>query len=364
MQSFPNLDQLIPSDWTQLAYQTLQDGKAAFGLLDKTLKNRLTDLFLPDRQKKTTPLSAELTAKLQTLRKELFAVEWQDAQAGVYPVSLLFDHEWDDFLRYYPALWLDLPNVWQRIKQKKYQNFSPDIDLEGYPAYYLQNFHYQTDGYLGEMSANLYDLQVEILFNGAADGMRRRILKLVKENLPNVAEFSDQSAKILDVACGTGRSLKMLRATFPKASLFGVDLSPTYLRKANLMLSQELGELPQLIRANAETLPYLDNYFSAVTSIFLFHELPPEARQNVIQEAFRVLQPGGVLVICDSIQAIDSPDFQPVMENFPLLFHEPYYRHYITDDLVIRLEECGFRTVQTENHLVSKYWVAIKSFEA
>jgi hypothetical protein len=151
MQSFPNLDQLIPSDWTQLAYQTLQDGKAAFGLLDKTLKNRLTDLFLPDRQKKTTPLSAELTAKLQTLRKELFAVEWEDAQAGVYPVSLLFDNEWENFLRYYPALWLDLPNVWQTVKQKKYQNFSPDIDLEGYPAYYLQNFHYQTDGYLGEM---------------------------------------------------------------------------------------------------------------------------------------------------------------------------------------------------------------------
>ena len=42
--------------------------------------------------------------------------------------------------------------------------------------YYLQNFHYQTDGYLSDLSANLYDLQVEILFNGAADAMRRRII--------------------------------------------------------------------------------------------------------------------------------------------------------------------------------------------
>jgi hypothetical protein len=51
------------------------------------------------------------------------------------------------------------------------------------------------------------------------------------------------------------------------------------------------------------------------------------------------------------------------MENFPLLFHEPYYRHYITDDLVVRLEEVGFKKVQTENHLVSKYWIAIKPLE-
>lgn len=362
VQSSLNLDQLIPSDWVKSAYQILQDGKAAFGLLDKTVKGRLTNIFLPERQDKTIPLSSELTAKLQVLRAELLAIDWQDAQTGVYPVSLLFDHEWLEFLRYYPVSWFDLGNIWERVGQKKYQEFSEEIDIEGYPAYYLQNFHYQTNGYLSEMSANLYDLQVEILFNGAADAMRRRILKLVKENLPPVAESSTKSLKILDVACGTGRSLKMLRATFPKASLFGVDLSPTYLRKANQLLIESAGELPQLIRANGENLPYLDDYFSAVTNVFLFHELPPNARQNMIQEAFRVLQPGGIFVICDSIQAIDSPEFQPMMENFPTLFHEPYYRHYITDDLVDRLEKAGFQKVRIENHLVSKYWIAFKPF--
>ena len=42
-----------------------------------------------------------------------------------------------------------------------------------YPTYYLQNFHFQTGGWLTEESAKLYDTQVEILFGGAADAMRR-----------------------------------------------------------------------------------------------------------------------------------------------------------------------------------------------
>ena len=72
------------------------------------------------------------------------------------------------------------------------------------------------------------------------------------------------------------------------------------------------------------------------------------------------MQPGGVLVICDSIQATDSPDFAEMMNNFPAIFHEPYYRHYTTDNLEDRLTEAGFINLQVENHFVSKYWTAYK----
>ena len=44
------------------------------------------------------------------------------------------------------------------------------------PDYYLQNFHYQSDGYLSEASAELYDYQVEVVFNGGAEAMRRQAL--------------------------------------------------------------------------------------------------------------------------------------------------------------------------------------------
>jgi len=50
-----------------------------------------------------------------------------------------------------------------------------EIETAGYPSYYA-NFHHQTNGYFSDLSANLYDLQVEILFGGSADAMRRRII--------------------------------------------------------------------------------------------------------------------------------------------------------------------------------------------
>ena len=83
-------------------------------------------------------------------------------------------------------------------------------------------------------------------------------------------------------------------------------------------------------------------------------------RQKVLEETFRVIQPGGVFVICDSIQASDEPDFVPMLENFPVMFHEPYYKNYITDNLEERLEKAGFINIATEVHFASKYWVGYK----
>ena len=360
MQSTPNLEQFIPDEVTKIAYQGFQESKKIFGFLHKQVSNRLTNTVVPAQAEKTKPLSPEVFNQLQVRLKSLEEKDFQDARDGVYPSSLLFDNPWSDFFRYYPELCLDMVKMWERLQKQEYQKFDNSVECEGFPDYYLQNFHYQTDGYLSDMSANLYDLQVEILFNGSADAMRRRILAPLKQGLQVFSNVLPQQIKVLDVACGTGRTLRMVRGTLPKASLFGTDLSPAYLRKANQLLSEIPGELPQLLQSNAEELPYQDNYFHGLTCVFLFHELPAAVRQTVINELFRVLQPGGVLTICDSIQALDSPDFQQMMDNFPALFHEPYYRHYTTDNLEDRLTEAGFINLKVDNHFVSKYWTAYK----
>lgn len=345
---------------TKLTYQTFQQGKNTFSLAHKTLGTQLRDLVYPKLQQQIKPIPNEVLLRLREKMSQLLEIDWQDAEKGVYPESLLFDNPWEDFFRYYPLVWLDLPQIWERIKQQKYQDFTPEIETEGYPSYYVQNFHHQSNGYLSDLSANLYDLQVELLFGGTADPMRRRILAPLKQGLKAFDSLTARDIRILDVACGTGRTIRSIRSTLPQASLFGTDLSPAYLRKANQLLSQIPGELPQLVQANAEELPYLDNYFHAVTSVFLFHELPASVRQTVIEECFRVTKPGGVFIICDSIQLSDSPDMTDLIDNFPETFHEPYYRHYTTDNLVERLEKAGFENIEIQIHFMSKYFIAYK----
>ena len=357
-------DTLTPDNLTKLAYQTFQQGKQVFGFAHKTLSTRWLNTISGQKREEPNPLDPEMLQTIQSRIDTLLEEDWKDAEAGVYPKSALFDNRWDDFFRYYPELWIDLPKIWDRATNKRHQEFSEGVNTEGYPDYYVQNFHHQTDGYFSDYSANMYDLQVEVLFNGTAAPMRRRILAPLKAHLsqmPIAAGATPQPLKILDIACGTGNSLRLINQAMPEAALYGVDLSPAYIRKAHENLSDSKGLIPaQLIQANGEELPFVDEFFEATTSTFLFHELPAQARQNVINEAFRVTKPGGVFVICDSIQKVDNPELAPLMENFPAMFHEPYYRHYVSDDLVARLESAGFKEVKTSNHFMSKYWVAVK----
>ncbi len=157
----------MPDTLTKLTYQTFQQGKNYFGLAHKILSAQVMNLVSPSGRN-TKPIPTEVLQKIQQRLDNLLEVDWQDAEKGIYPQSLLFDNPWEEFFLYYPAVWLDFPQIWERSKQKKYQDFSPEIDTSGYPSYYLQNFHHQTDGYLSDFSANVYDLQVELLFGGTS----------------------------------------------------------------------------------------------------------------------------------------------------------------------------------------------------
>ena len=366
MQIVPNFAELASNSWERNAYQAFQWSKNYFGLAHKMASSRLKTVVedistvlegkMPSPRRETSVSANALEVMRQRIDR-LLAADWEDAEAGYYPKALLFDNPWGDFFRFYPEVWRDQPGMWERIRRKQYQQFDPDIDTEDYPKYYLQNFHHQTNGYLSDRSADLYDLQVEILFGGSADVMRRRIIRPIVDTVGRPSKTS----RILDVACGTGRTLRMLRSAFPTVKLFGTDLSPAYLRKANQLLSELPGELPQLLQANAETLPYADDTFDIVTSVFLFHELPGEARQNVINEMARVAKPEGLLVICDSIQIEDSAVLQELMENFVTMFHEPYYRDYIRDNLSDRLEASGCELVDVHSHGFSRYTLARKT---
>ncbi|MFN9175000.1 MAG: class I SAM-dependent methyltransferase, partial [Synechocystis sp.] len=248
---FAVFTEFLPTDWQQTLYQTQQNGKAVFSLAHKNIQGQVRQFLNAAPDPQVNKLSPELLNSLTIARDQLLAKDWQDAEAGIYPKSLLFDDDWLSFVQYYPQVWFDLGAVWDKIRNQTHQQFDPEIDLSGYPDYYLQNFHHQTDGYLGELSANLYDLQVDLLFNGTSDAMRRRILKLIKQKLGADGDRQASRLTILDVACGTGRTLKFLAASFPQASLHGIDLSPTYLRKAQQNLTGISKIFPQLSQGNA-----------------------------------------------------------------------------------------------------------------
>tara|TARA_Y100000746_G_scaffold150953_1_gene129354 strand:- start:709 stop:1794 length:1086 start_codon:yes stop_codon:yes gene_type:complete len=351
---------MAPS-FTEIAYRTMQQGRSLAGLVHKELSTKVMEVVAPDVVPKTEPVPSEMMDALRQSLDELHQRDWQDSESGIYPQSLLFDIPWLEWAERYPRVWLDLPSNWARRRARDVKDIPDLANRDLYPDYYLQNFHHQTDGYLSDHSAELYDLQVDILFNGAADAMRRRILPSLQQGLKRFADRAPGSLRILDVATGTGRTLHQIRAALPHATLVGVDLSEAYLRQANRWLNQSNKPLVQLVQGNAERMPFDDAGFQAITCVFLFHELPADARQAVLQDCYRLLEPGGVLVLADSVQLKDSPQFDVAMDNFRRVFHEPYYRNFISDDIDQRLKDAGFSDVQAESHFMTRVWTATKN---
>ncbi len=286
---------------------------------------------------------------------ELFASELANVEAGRYPMPRDHDGSIAERIAISRAYFADLPSATERMNEGRAHEIRKP-DLEGrLPDYFLQNFHYQTGGYLTEESARLYDMQVEVLFSGTANAMRRHCLVPLAEYL----EGRDQRrVKLLDVACGTGRFLRSVMEAWPRLTAQGCDLSEAYVAEARRHLRRH--PRAALHVANAEKLPFDDESFDVVTSIFLFHELPPQVRRTVASEFARVLKSQGRLVFMDSLQIGDIPDYDGLLEAFPERFHEPYYESYAREDLVGLFADAGLDVVETRPVFLSKLVVAEK----
>lgn len=253
------------------------------------------------------------------------------------------------------AMLADIPQATARQSERKFDT-SRAAQGQDLPDYFTQDFHFQTGGYLSDDSARIYDVQVETLFRGSAAAMRRQALSPIADFMRG---RDQRSVELVDVACGTGRLLREVRLAYPAMTLTGIDLSQPYLKEAQHHLK---GLRPaRLLQGNAEELPLEDESQDIVTSVYLFHELPPDVRGRVITEVSRVLKPGGLFVFIDSLQKGDRPGgWDGFLEGFPERFHEPYFRHYIIDNLDASFDSAGLTAVATWPAFLSKVMVRRK----
>lgn len=301
--------------------------------------------------------------RMKLAYSELFRLLKKDSeniQAGLYPLEVLKPEKATQHFWRYPRILIDGYKISRRRTRKDHQNFTEKAQelMKDLPEYYQRNFHFQTGGYLTEESAELYEHQVEILFSGAADPMRRLIIPLLKQ-----AHSGDgEGLHFLEVAAGTGRMTRFLKLAYPKAKVTVLDLSYPYLKKARENLSHF--EKVDFVQGAAEDLPFQDAKFDAVVSCFLFHELPIEVRRRAIKEGFRVLKEGGLFGFVDSVQNEDAKQFDWALEQFPVDFHEPFFKNYVMNPMEGLMTFQGFEDIKKDVGFFSKAVLGQKPFSA
>jgi len=159
--------------------------------------------------------------------------------------------------------------------------------LDGIPVYLARHYWW---AYLWPTAVWFFDHQP--IINAILFGQYR---KLMRATMARLQEANHDNT--LQLTCVYGELTPKLIQTVSPASLHITDAALVQLELAKSKAPSEKALLAS--RMNAEQLGYKDDCFSTVVLFFLLHEMPPEARVNVLRECMRVLPAGGTLLVTE-----------------------------------------------------------------
>ena len=106
------------------------------------------------------------------------------------------------------------------------------------------------------------------------------------------------SHRVLDLGCGTGTLLVMVKQARPDAQVVGLDGDANVLKIARAK-ADRAGVNLLLHVGMAYEIPYREGYFDRVLSSLMLRHLTAGDKKRMLSDAFRVLRPGGELHVVD-----------------------------------------------------------------
>ncbi len=149
--------------------------------------------------------------------------------------------------------------------------------------------------------------------------------------------------RIYEPGCGNGSTLAAIHARHPEAELVASDLSPEQLRAAAGRMQRSSIPVRLAHRDAATTTGEPDASVDAVVCFALQHELPVAANLALLGEMYRILEPGGDIVLSDPPPFTAVDPFHAVLLDWDTEHRgEPFFSDALATDWKQALEQAGF----------------------
>jgi len=222
--------------------------------------------------------------------------------------------------------------------------------LDGIPEYLARHYWW---AYLWPVAVWFFDHQP--IINAILFGQYKNLMRATMARLRHAP-----SERALQLTCVYGELTPNLIKTVSPAPLHITDAALVQLELAKSKVPP--GETLMATRMNAEQLAYRDDCFSTVVLFFLLHEMPGQARINVLSECMRVIPAGGVLLVTEYAPL----PTKHLLYRFPpsrwlTTKLEPFLDGFWRDDILALLNEhgrvCGKKaTVESDERIFADFY--------
>jgi ubiquinone/menaquinone biosynthesis C-methylase UbiE len=148
------------------------------------------------------------------------------------------------------------------------------------------------------------------LYDTTAAKYNKRYRKIQYEKYRYIVGLLGKKDVMLDVGCGTGLLLLLIGDKVSR--IVGIDISTRMLHVASRDLKRGVMKV-DLIRADADSLPFRSRIFTKVTSVSLLQNMSDP--QTTISEIVRVASAGGAIAITCLKRKYGLPDLRRMIAS-------------------------------------------------